>query len=287
MRHFSDLPPNYGSRWFERCPPSHHEMTLSPHLAQASAQVPRPSRPMPPSTVTSAQVSPHHQQGSTMPSVAAPAAHSSLHFAPFVSMGGERPHARPYDRSNGSMAPSPATTGAAMPLPRSAAPAAHSSRHLVPFASMGGECPRARPQNRSDGWMAPSPDSFGASTPSCSPHHVMSFENMGGERTRARLNDRSYGSMAPLPATTGAATPLPSSDSPTLPARSPPSPSPTKGVGYYLMARTSTPSVRVTPSSHPTAIVEWAACANADDVFESAREILAGMLTRVPREDSL
>jgi len=112
MRHFSNLPPNYGSRRFERCPPSHHEIALSPHLAQASAQVPRPSQPMPPSTVTSAQVSPHHQRGSTMPSAAAPTAHSSLHFAPFVSTGGERPHARPYDRSNGSMAPSPATTGA-------------------------------------------------------------------------------------------------------------------------------------------------------------------------------
>jgi hypothetical protein len=183
MRHFSDLPPNYGSRRFKRCPPSHHEMALSPHLAQASAQAPRPSRPMPPSTVTSAQVSPHHQRGSTMPSAAAPAAHSSLHFVPFVSMGGECPHARPYDRSNGLMVPSPATTGAA--------------------------------------------------------------------------------------------TPLPSSDSPSLPARSPPSPSPTKGGGYYLTARTTTPSVRVTPSSHPTAIVKWAARANADDVFEYAREILA------------
>ena len=90
MRHFSNLPPNYGSRRFERCPPSHHEMALSPHLAQASAQAPRPSRPTPPSTVTLAQVSPHHQRGSTMPSAAAPAAHSSLNFTPFVSMGGER-----------------------------------------------------------------------------------------------------------------------------------------------------------------------------------------------------
>jgi len=225
MRHFTNLPPNYGSRRFKRCPPSHHKMALSPHLAQASAQAPRPSRPTPPSTVTSAQVSPHHRRGSTMPSAAAPAAHSSLHFAPFVSMGGERPHTRPYDRSNGS--------------------------------------------------LAPSPDLFGASTPSRSHRHDTFFENMGGGRTRARSNDRSYGSMAPSPATTGAATPLPSSDSPSLPARSPPSPSTTSGGGYYLTAKTAKPSVRVTPSSHPTAIVEWAACATADDVFVSAREILA------------
>jgi hypothetical protein len=191
MRHFTNLPPNYGSRRFEQCPPSHHKMALSPHLAQASARAPRPSWPTPPSTVTSAKVSPHHQQGSTMPSAAAPAAHSSLHFAPFVSMGGERPHTRPYDRLNGS--------------------------------------------------MPPSPDLFGASMPSRSPCHVTSFENMGGERTRARSNDRSYGSMAPSPATTGAATPLPSSDSLSLPARSPPSPSTTSGGGYYLTASTAKP----------------------------------------------
>jgi hypothetical protein len=273
MRHISDLPPNYGSHRFDRCTPSHHKMALSPHLAQASPQVPRPSRPTPPSTVTSAQVSPHHQRGSTMP-LTAPVAHSSLHFTSFVSMGGECPQARPYNCSNGPMAPSPATTGAATPSPRSAAPVAHSSCHLVPFASMGGECPRARPHDRSDGWMTPSPDSFGVSTPSRSPRHVTFFENMGGERTRARPNNRSYGSMAPSPATTGAATPFPISDSPSLPARSPPSPSTKKGGGYYLTARTATPSVRVTPSSHPMAIVEWAARANADDVFESALEIL-------------
>jgi hypothetical protein len=123
--------------------------------------------------------------------------------------------------------------------------------------------------------MAPSPDSFGASTPSRSPRHVTSFENMGGERTWARLNDRSYGSMAPSPASIGAATPLPSSDSPSLPARSSPSPSTTKRRGYYLTVRTAKPSVRVTPSSHPTAIVEWAARVNVDDIFESAHEILA------------
>jgi hypothetical protein len=163
MRHYSYLPPNYGSHRFEGCPPSHHKMALSPHLAQASAQAPQPYRPTPPSTVTSAQISPHHQRGSTMPS-AAPVAHSSPHFAPFVSMGWKCPHARPYDCSYGSMVPSPATTGAAMPLP----------------------------------------------------------------------------SLA----------------NPSLPAQSPPFPSTTKGGGYYLTARTAKPSVRVTPSSHPMAIIE-------------------------------
>jgi hypothetical protein len=68
---------------------------------------------------------------------------------------------------------------------------------------------------------------------------------------------------------------LPSLDGPSLPARSPPSPSTTRGGGYYLTAWTATPLVRVTPSSHPMAIVEWAARANVDDVFESARKILA------------
>ncbi len=160
-------------------------------------------------------------------------------------------------------------------MPSAAAPAAHSSLHFAPFVSMGGERPHTRPYDRSNGSMAPSPDLFGASTPSRSPRHVTSFENMGGERKRARSNVRSYGSMAPSPATTGVATPLPSSDSTSLPARSPPSPSTRKGGGYYLTARTAKPLVRVTPSSHPTAIVKWAARANADDVFESAREILA------------
>ncbi len=157
---------------------------------------------------------------------------------------------------------------------QSAASAAHSSCHIVPFVSMGRECPQARPDDRSDGWMAPLPDSIGASTPSCSPHHGMSFANMGGERTRAGSNNRLYGSMAPLPATTGVATPLPSLASPSLPARSPLSPSTTEGGGYYLTAWTATLLVRVTPSKHPMATVKWAPCANAGDVLEYTRTIL-------------
>ena len=156
MRHFSDLPPNYGARRFERHPPSHHEMALSPHLAQASAQVPRPSWPTPPSTVTSTQVSPHHQQGSMMPSAAALAAHSSLHCAPFVSMGGERPHTRPHDRSNGSMAPSPATTGVAMPSPRSAPQRHIPLTTLCHSRAWGGKVPECgRMTARIGGWHPP------------------------------------------------------------------------------------------------------------------------------------
>ena len=68
MRQFSDLPRDDGSRRFQRCPPSHHEMALTPHLAQASARAPRPSLPTPPSTVSSAQVSPYQQRGSTITS---------------------------------------------------------------------------------------------------------------------------------------------------------------------------------------------------------------------------
>ena len=199
MREFSNFPRDNGSRRILRCPPSHQEMTLTPYYAHASARAPRPSHPPTSSPMSTGQVSPYHQRGSTK---------------------------------------------------QSAAPAAHSSCHIVPFASMGGERPRARPHDRLDGWMAPSSDSFEASTPSCSPRHVTSFVNMGRECTQAGSNDRLYGSMAPSPTTTWAATPLPSSASPSLPARSPPSSSTTKGGGYYLTARTATPLVRVTPLSN-------------------------------------
>ena len=152
MRQFYDLPPDDGSRRFHRCPPSHHEMALTPHLAQASAQAPRPSRPTPPSTVSSAQVSPYEQRGSTMP--------------------------------------------------------------LDPPAKGDPPAPC--------GSLAPTPMSFGASTPTYSPHHHI---NMGG------------------------------GNSPT--------------------ARTPTPLVGVTPSSHPTDIVEWAARASPEGISEYAHEILA------------
>ena len=174
MRQFSDLPQDDGSRRFQRCPPSLHEMALTPHLAQASARAPRPSRPTPPSTVSSAQVSPYQQRGSTMP-------------------------------------PDP-------PAPL----ASHPPHRSMVHRSMGGDCTRARSYDHSCGSLAPTPTSFGASTPTYSPHHHV---NMGG------------------------------GNSPT--------------------ARTPTPLVGVTPSSHPTDIVEWAARACPEDVSEDAHEILA------------
>jgi hypothetical protein len=172
MRQFSNLPPDDGSRRFQQCPPSHQEMALSPHHAQASVWVPRPSHPPTSSPVLAEQVSPYHQQGSTMP-LAAPAANSSCHLVQFASMGGEYLRAGLHDRSYGSMAPLLSSS----------------------FA--------------------------GLSTPSYSPHHL---KRMGG--------------------------------------------------GYSPTARTTTPSVRMTPSSHPTAIIEWAAPASVYAVYEYAHEIL-------------
>jgi hypothetical protein len=40
------------------------------------------------------------------------------------------------------------------------------------------------------------------------------------------------------------------------------------------MARTTTPLVGVTPSCHPTAVVEWATRASADDISADVRDIL-------------
>jgi hypothetical protein len=77
-----------------------------PNYAQASARAPRLSQPSTGSPMLLAPVSPYHQQVSTMPS-AAPAAHSSCHLVPFVSMGGGCPHARPHNCSYGLMALSP------------------------------------------------------------------------------------------------------------------------------------------------------------------------------------
>jgi hypothetical protein len=92
MRQSYDLPQDDGSRR-SQCPPSHHEMALMPYYAQASARAPQPSPPSTHSPVLPGKVSPHHQQGSTMPS-AAPAAYSSCHLEPFTSMGGGKsPHA--------------------------------------------------------------------------------------------------------------------------------------------------------------------------------------------------
>ena len=92
MRQFYNLPRDDGSRRSHRCPPSHHEMALTPHLAQASARALRPSPTTPPSTVPSAQVSPYHQWGSMMPSDP-PASYSPHHHDHME--GGCYPMARP------------------------------------------------------------------------------------------------------------------------------------------------------------------------------------------------
>ncbi len=91
MRQSFNLPQDDGSRR-SRCPPSHHEMALTPYHAQASARAPRSSPPSTHSPVLPGKVSPYLQQGSTMPS-AAPAASPSCHLVSSASMGGGKsPH---------------------------------------------------------------------------------------------------------------------------------------------------------------------------------------------------
>ena len=123
MRQFSNLPGDHGSRRFQQCPLSHHEMALMPYLAQASVRATRPSRPTPPSTVSSAQVSPYQQRGSTMPpdppakgdSPAPFASHTPHRSMVHRSMGGDCTRARSYDHSCGSLAPTPTSFGASTP----------------------------------------------------------------------------------------------------------------------------------------------------------------------------
>jgi hypothetical protein len=89
------------------------------------------------------KVSPHHQQGSTMPS-AAPAASPSHHLMSLVSMGGGSPNTQLHDRSYGSMAPSPAITEAAKPSPSSAHPLLPTwSSPTHPLPTMGGSAASA------------------------------------------------------------------------------------------------------------------------------------------------
>jgi hypothetical protein len=103
-----------------------------------------------------------------------------------------------------------------------------------------------------------------ASLASHFPHCTVPFRSMGGGCTRARSHDRSYGSSAPAPMSFGASMPTYSPCHLNI-----------MGGGYSPTAWTSTPLVGVTPSCHPTAIVEWAARASADAVSEYAHEILA------------
>jgi hypothetical protein len=123
MRQFSDLPQDGGSRQFQRCPLSHQEMALSPHYAQASVRAPRPSRPTSPSPVSSAQVSPSQQRGSTMPpdpptngDPPAPlASHPPHRSMVHRSMGRDCTQARSYNHSCGSLAPTHTSFGVSTP----------------------------------------------------------------------------------------------------------------------------------------------------------------------------
>ncbi len=150
MRQSYDLPQDDGSRQ-SQCPPSHHEMALTPHYAQASARAPRPSPPLTQSPVSPGKVSPHHQKGSTMPS-AAPAASPSHHLVSFASMGGGTPNTRPHDHSYGSMAPSSATTEVAKPSPSSAHPFLPTrSSPTHPLPTLGGRAALAASRDMSRG----------------------------------------------------------------------------------------------------------------------------------------
>ena len=62
MREFSNFPRDNGSHR-SRCPPSHHEMALTPYYAQASARAPRPSPPSTHSPVSPGKVSPTTNRG--------------------------------------------------------------------------------------------------------------------------------------------------------------------------------------------------------------------------------
>jgi hypothetical protein len=185
MRPTYGVPQDDGSRWSHRCPPSHHEMVLTPESAQVSTRAPRPSQPSTGSPMSSAPVSPYHQQGSTMPSVA-PAAYSSRHLVPFASIGGGSPHTRPHDCLYGLMAPSPATTEVTLPSPSLAHPSPPARSYPShPYQTMGGI---------PEGLMAPSPATTEAATPSpssarpflptrSSPTHPLPM--MGGSATSA------------------------------------------------------------------------------------------------------
>ena len=95
---------------------------------------------MPPSTVSSAQVSPYQQRGSTMPpdppakgdSPAPLASHPPHRSMVHRSMGGDCTQARSYDHSCGSLAPTSMSFGASMPT--------YSPYHHI---NMGGGIPKS------------------------------------------------------------------------------------------------------------------------------------------------
>jgi hypothetical protein len=125
MRESYKLPQDDGSRRF-RCPPSHHEMALTPQYAQASTWAPQPSPPLTHSSVSPIKVSPYHQQRSTTPRTPAP-------LVPLARA--DPPEYRdPLGRSVRNMTPSPMSFGESMP--------SYSPRSSVSFGSMGGNITR-------------------------------------------------------------------------------------------------------------------------------------------------
>jgi hypothetical protein len=123
MRQSYELSQDDGSRRFHQCPPSHHEMVVMPHYAQASAQAPRLSHPSTHSPVSPGKVSPYHQQGSTTLWAAHPAP---------LAQADPPEYGDPPSRSVGLMAPFPTMSfGVSTPL--------YSPHSSVSFESMGGE----------------------------------------------------------------------------------------------------------------------------------------------------
>jgi hypothetical protein len=133
MRQSYHLPQDDGSPR-SQCPPSHHEMALTPYYAQASVRAPWPSPPLTHSPVSPGKVSPHHQQGSKTPWAAPPAP---------LARADPPKYGDPPGRSVGLMAPSPMPFEASMP--------SYSPHSSVSFRSVGGEyTPTAWPTPPSD-----------------------------------------------------------------------------------------------------------------------------------------
>ena len=229
MRQSFDLPQDDGSRR-SRCPPSNHEMALTPHYAQASARAPRPSPPSTHSPVSPGKVSPHHQQGSTTPWAASPAP---------LARADPPKYGDPPGRSVGLMAPSPMSFGASTP--------SYSPHSSVSFRSMGGEyTPTA--------WTTPPSDE--ATRHSRLTSSAVPTRQLVPPSQPHHCREGSRGPMAPSPATTEAAKPSPSSAHPFLPTRSSPThPLPTMGGRAASAASCAMPRshqhLAFTMSTHP------------------------------------
>ncbi len=149
MRHFYELPQDDGSHPIQKFPPSHPEMALPPHYAQASARAPQPSQPPTPYDLDKLGESlspPQLQLQSLSPSLLPPISLCRGLLLAKVS---------PYHQQ-----------GSTIPL-------------VAPLSPLALACP-LDPLGHSDGWMAPLPMSFGALMPSYSPRCSMPLGSMGG-----------------------------------------------------------------------------------------------------------